>query len=162
MKSTPGLKEFARAPYPIREHPVYMFKPTWRWPKKAIALMQRELIPPVLHVPCGSAPDIGDLSIDLYMEADITADMNHLPIRSRSFNTVLSDPPWINPKQWTTKWVRELARVSRKRVIIRSGQFFYSLPRPWKIIRSWYCVLTVTAMVDMWYVWELENGVLED
>lgn len=158
----PGLKEFSvglpipRAGSPT---PVYMFQPAWRWTQKEFSLMARELVEPVLHVPCGVS-DAGDIRIDLYTRADVKADMNQLPIRSRSFKTVLMDPPWINPRKWDMRWTKEAARIATKKIIIRSGIYFHTIPKPWKLKRSWFVVRHGTGVINMWYVWELEDETL--
>lgn len=141
----------SRAPTPI-----YMFRPAWRWTQKEIALMDRELIHPVLHVPCGVS-DVGEVRVDIVTRADIKADMNRLPFRSKSFPSVLCDPPWINPKEWDMRWTRELGRIAVKRIILRFAMFWYTIPKPWKLKRSWFVVKQGTAVVNMWHVWELDG-----
>ena len=146
-------------PIPRNHAPIYMFKPAWRWTQKELALMARELIHPVLHVCCG-ASDVGDVRIDIATSADIRADMNRLPIQSKSFATFLIDPPWINPRKWDMRWTREACRISTKKIILRSGIYFYTIPKPWKLVRSWFVVRHGTGVINMWHVWELKDEML--
>lgn len=122
-------------------------------------MIQRELVGSVLHVPCGTS-DVGDVTVDICTQADVRADFNQLPFRSKSFDTVLSDPPWINPKNWDMRWTNELGRIAKKKIVVRSGSFFYTIARPWKLKRSWFVVKHGTSVINMWYVWELEDSTL--
>lgn len=110
-------------------------------------------------MPCGTS-DVGDVTVDICTQADVRADFNQLPFRSKSFDTVLSDPPWINPKNWDMRWTNELGRIAKKKIVVRSGSFFYTIARPWKLKRSWFVVKHGTSVINMWYVWELEDSTL--
>ena len=63
-----------------------------------------------LHVCCGSS-GLGDVRIDLHTEADVKADMFHLPFRRETFDTVLCDPPWNLPYHVRFKLLYELRDV---------------------------------------------------
>jgi len=72
------------------------FRKAWRWPERIEKLIRSLMKGSVLHV-CSGDSKLGSVRIDLYKEADIKADMFHLPIRPQSFDTVICDPPWKTP-----------------------------------------------------------------
>ena len=151
------MKDFDQASHNARNIPIYLFRESWRWTKGERKLIEKELIPPTLHIPNGSSRD-GELCIDIGEPADIKADMNLIPLRARSFNTILSDPPWINPRKWDTRWLKEFARIARKKIILRSGQWFYTIPKPWVLTHTWFVLRIHNAMINHWHVWELLDG----
>ena len=45
---------------------------------------------------------------------------------------------------------------------MRTGQWFYSLPRPWKVTHTWYVVRLNNAMLNFWFVWENLEAALDE
>ena len=90
----------------------YRFRRAWAFPRDVEGFLRRLLIPPSLHIACGSSR-IGDVRLDLFMRADVKGDMFHLPFRDESFASVLIDPPWHLPYHVRPQLARELARVLR-------------------------------------------------
>jgi hypothetical protein len=78
---------------PNRKQPRYKFVKAWAWPDGVEKHVGSLIEGYSLHVCCGESK-IGDVRIDLTKQADVKADMFHLPIRNASFDTVICDPPW--------------------------------------------------------------------
>jgi hypothetical protein len=67
---------------------------------------------PLLHV-CAGKSDIGDVTIDKFTRADITADMCDLPFKDNSFRAVFCDPPWdCSMRKEIARALPEMLRVS--------------------------------------------------
>ena len=101
----------------------------WKWSKHEEFLVYKHIIGSSIHV-CSGRSKVGDIQIDLTEKADIKADVLHLPIKNKSVDTVIADPPWnisFIPRFW-----KELERVARKRIIVIClSQFGY---HGWKIL----------------------------
>ena len=70
----------------------------------------------VLHLCCGKTR-FNALNIDLdpNSEADLLADMFHLPVRPESFDTVICDPPYKLAIHKRAQWVRTLLYPIKKK-----------------------------------------------
>jgi len=89
------------------------------WPKKVEKFVESKLIGNSLHVCCGKST-IGLVRLDLFDEtADIKADAAKIPFSDSSFDTVLCDPPYNGKLQWNHDLLKELSRVSKKRIIFQ-------------------------------------------
>jgi len=87
------------------------YRKAWRWPKDTEEYIRSRAEGFTLHV-CNGDSAFGDLRIDLYSQnTDIKADMNHLPIREESVDTVVCDPPWALDNRLRLKLVTEFRRV---------------------------------------------------
>lgn len=77
-----------------------------------------QFIGKTLHLCCGLST-IGDVRVDLYADATIKADAARCPIKDKSFDTVLIDPPYNGSFQWNHDMLNELHRLARKRIIFQ-------------------------------------------
>ena len=80
----------------------------------------------VLHVNCGKSA-LGDVRTDQFCLAPGTkwADCHHLPFWDRSFDTVvMSNVPVKDKLAERQKWLGELARVAKKRIVIINDAVF--------------------------------------
>ena len=89
------------------KNPSYKFRRAWAWPSDVEAFIEAKIEGLSLHVCCGESK-IGDIRIDLYTNADVKADMFHLPIKKHSCDTVICDPPWELPYHLRHKLLYEL------------------------------------------------------
>lgn len=91
------------------------------WPAALEAFLTGLLVGRSLHVCCGKSM-IGDVRLDLHEPtADIqcdAADMSEY-VPDGAFDTVLCDPPYNGVFQWNHNLLKELVRVSRKRIIFQ-------------------------------------------
>jgi len=89
------------------------------WPKEVEEILGKELIGFILHICCGKSK-LGDIRLDLYeKDVDIIGDASRLPFASKSFDTLLIDPPYNGKFQWNHDMLSELGRVARKRFIFQ-------------------------------------------
>lgn len=88
------------------------------WPKEVEEYLSTKLLGYSLHVCCGKS-QLGDVRVDLYAQADITADAARLPFSNSEFDTVLIDPPYNSKFQWMHDMLSELPRVAAKRIIFQ-------------------------------------------
>lgn len=87
------------------------------WPEDVEAVLAKLCISPTLHVCCGMS-SIGDVRLDLFQpNVDIRASMDSLPCRSKSFKTVIIDPPYNSKLQVMHDMLSELKRVAATRII---------------------------------------------
>ena len=109
----------------------------WIWDRDEASFYSKQIVGSCLHV-CSGRSSIGDVRIDLYERADIKADYRHLPIRDKSFDTVICDPYWGKKERvdkGIMQWLDELRRIARKRIIIVHNTIFTI--RGWRIVRAW-------------------------
>jgi hypothetical protein len=67
---------------------------------------------PLLNV-CSGKSSFGDVHADKYVECDIKADMQSLPLKNDSFGAVFCDPPWDSSmKKQIAKGMDEFIRVA--------------------------------------------------
>lgn len=88
------------------------YRKHWKFPPMLEVKLAEYLESPSLHV-CSGSSELGDVRVDLYMKADVKADMLHLPFPDRYFQTVLIDPPWHFANDKRPKLLWELRRVVR-------------------------------------------------
>jgi hypothetical protein len=89
------------------------------WPPDVEQFIKKQFIGTVLHLCCGKSM-LGDIRLDLYQDnIDVNADAANLPFPSRSFNTVLCDPPYNGIFQWNHDMLSEMGRVAQTRFIFQ-------------------------------------------
>lgn len=87
------------------------------WPEDVHEFLRGLCIGTTLHV-CSGMSDIGDVRLDLFQpNIDIRASMDSLPCASKSFNTVIIDPPYNSKLQVMHDMLSELKRVANTRII---------------------------------------------
>lgn len=89
------------------------YRRNWSWPPLVEVRIETHLRSLSLHV-CSGASRLGDVKVDMFMPADIKADMFHLPLRDSSFETVLVDPPWKIENTLRPSLLWELRRVVKE------------------------------------------------
>lgn len=120
------------------------FIPTWAWNINDIKMfkkIEQTCVKPLVHV-CSGASDVGDVRVDAYMvnkngeyihrpcekkymsHPNVLGDMNRLPIKSDSVNTVICDPPYDYKYTKDNKLINELGRI----LSIGGLLYFYA---PW-------------------------------
>jgi len=125
------------------KHPSYKFKRAWAWPKEIEDFIQNKNRGFSLHV-CSGQSKIGDVKIDLFTNADIKADMFHLPIRRQSFDTVICDPPWNLPYHKRHKLLYELRDVLKPGGQLIFNAFWVPRIKGLKIEEWWIGVSNAT------------------
>ena len=115
----------------------YRFKRAWSWPEPIEKFISLFLVSPSLHIFCGES-GLGDVRVDLHLNADVKADAFHLPFRDECFQTVLADPPWHMAYHLRPKIIRECARVLKT-----GGRLIWNAPwwpnsRKLKVKEVWY------------------------
>jgi len=90
----------------------YKFQKAWSWPNSVEKFISSLIFSPSLHVFCGES-SLGDIRVDLYIDADVKADAFHLPFRDNYFASVVADPPWHLAYHLRPKLIREIVRVLR-------------------------------------------------
>lgn len=103
-------KEFKRKVTGITE---LRYRRAWSFPPLVELKLDTLIEPPSLNVCCGTS-SLCDLKVDLFMDADLKADMLRLPFRDESFQTVFTDPPWHLAYHLRPKFLWEMRRVVRK------------------------------------------------
>jgi len=139
---------------PPRKQPVTLFKEVWVWSKREEQLYRRLCRGFTLHL-CSGKSFLGDVRCDLALPSDLKADMYHLPFRSFTFDTVITDPPWHGPSTWH-KWetlIKEITRISRKRIIFVLGNLIFILQEPWHL-KHVYLLKKISPQIKLIYVWE--------
>jgi len=107
---------------------------------------------------------LGDVRIDLlHPEATHKIDLSEgkLPFQDLEFDTTIADPPWFGPQNWD-KWeqlMREITRVTKKRIIFILGPLIYILPKPFQL-KKIYIVKKVSPQIKLVYLWEREDDIL--
>lgn len=141
-----------------RGQPVTLFKEAWVWCEAEEKLYKRLCVGETLHL-CSGYSELGDEKLDVNPEVrpSVVADVHYLPFHDLSFDTVICDPPWYGPRSWM-KWetmMKEMVRVSRRRIILVLGNLFYLLPKPFHL-KAAYIVKKISPQVKLVYVWERE------
>jgi hypothetical protein len=91
------------------------------WPESIENFLKTLFIGKTLHVCCGKSM-LGDIRLDLNEStADIKCDAQDMTsfVKNDEFETVLCDPPYNGKFQWNHDLLKELARVSSKRIIFQ-------------------------------------------
>jgi hypothetical protein len=138
----------------LRKHPVTLFREAWVWSQSEEFLYRQLCEGYTLHLCCGTSR-LGNVRADLMFQADVKADMFNLPFLNQAFDTIICDPPWFGPKSWN-KWKRfmgEICRVARHRIILVLGNLIFLLPKPWSLFRV-YVLKRITPQVKLVYVWQ--------
>jgi len=73
----------------------HIYKSVWRQPEDVDRWLRERCDGRTLNVCCGESP-LGDVQVDADPDRnpDIQADMNKLPFKDATFDTVVFDPPW--------------------------------------------------------------------
>lgn len=110
----------------------------WIWTGEEHMFYQFLCAGKVLHV-CSGHSQFGDVRIDRFTNCcDIRGDYRHLPIKDKSFDTVICDPPWAKSERFDKgiiNWLSELKRVARQRMVIIHTTIFH-LPG-WKLVDAY-------------------------
>lgn len=103
----------------------------WAWPRDVREWVLERTHGRVLNI-CSGSSRIGDVQIDAdpLVEPDIVADMDSLPIQPRSFDTVVSDPPWN-----MDYFERQNPFYEAIRAVKPGGTLIYNCP--WRPKSSW-------------------------
>lgn len=146
-----------------RKQPVTMFREAWLWSKKEERLYAKLCIGKTLHLFSGRSM-LGDVRVDINSPTathKIDLSEGKLPFADLEFDTVIADPPWVGPQIWD-KWenlMREIVRVTRKRVIFILGNLIFLLPNPFKLTKI-YVLKKISPQVKLVYVWDRADGIL--
>jgi len=121
--------------------------PTWIWHRDEEALYSMLCKGLVLHC-CSGRSRLGHVRLDLYEPADIRADVRHLPIRHRSVDTVICDPPFSLYNAY--RWALRLKDVVRKRLVLVTPMLIFRLHgfrrRVW-LVEKWPYVMAKLVLV---------------
>lgn len=88
---------------------------SWRWSFHEENLVHKYITGSSIHI-CAGHSKVGDYQLDLTEHAHIKGSALNIPLKTKSFDTVISDPPWnlgFVPRYW-----KELKRIAKKRIII--------------------------------------------
>lgn len=89
------------------------------WPDQVEKWIENKIIGTSLHLCCGKS-QLGDVRCDLYADdIDVRLDAARLPFPSKSFDTVIIDPPYSGKFQWNHDMLNELHRVASNRIIFQ-------------------------------------------
>jgi len=149
----------------MRKQPVTIFKEAWMWSESEEKLYAKLCVGRTLHLFSGRS-ELGDVRIDIDSPVAthrIDLSEGRLPFQDLEFDTTISDPPWAGPRNWNnwTNLMREIVRVTRKRVIFVLGNLIYLLPRPFTL-KHVYVLKKISPQVKLVYVWERDVGVLQE
>jgi len=146
----------------LKKNQVTIFKPTWVWSGREEELIKSKIVGFSLNL-CSGFSEVGDVKLDLYVESDVQADMSFLPFRSRSFDTVIFDPPWhLTPQNFPEykKTVGEIERVCRQRIIARFGNSMWNF-QPHFYLREAYLIKRISPLINIVTVWDRCDGFLD-
>jgi len=148
--------------------PVTQFRKAWVWLKGEERLYARLLrgYKPVLHLFCGTS-SLGDIRLDKENFPNVTHVFevkrnSRLPFPNKSFDATILDPPWINQFFiWASK---EVPRVTRRRIIAVTGNFWFCLRKPecylWK--QQVYVLKGISPQTKLVFVYDFMNRTLEE
>jgi len=94
----------------------------WSWPGEVEAFLREQSRGFTIHV-CNGSSNLGDVTIDKYMPADILGDMFALPIKTGVADTVICDPPWGIGRDKRMKFICELRRILKV-----NGRLLFNAP----------------------------------
>ncbi len=152
-------------------NPVTIFKPLWVWSREEEQLIRSKIIGRSLNLCSGAAWSVGDVTLDLHVEADIQADAFHLPFRPLAFDTVVWDPPWswANPRSWRNKtmkrWgdvmalVRQVSRTARRRLIVRQGVYLFDFKPDFQLTEAWL-IKRINLVPNIITIWDRRHHAL--
>lgn len=98
------------------------FIKAWAWPGEVEEFLKVHSKGFTVHI-CNGSSDMGDLTIDKYMPADIIGDMYRLPIKTGVADTVICDPPWGIGRE-----VRHILIFELRRVLKLGGSLLFNAP----------------------------------
>jgi len=128
---------------------------SWRWSHHEECIVHKYIVGTSLHV-CSGHSKVGDYQLDLTETADIKGSVLNLPIKDKSFDTIISDPPWnisFIPRFW-----QELERIAKKRIIVIClSQFQY---HGWDIIKEEIIRRNTGLQLKVMTVYEQPNQTL--
>lgn len=101
------------------------FRHTWTWLNEEEVLYRSLCVGKVLHV-CSGKSSLGNIKVDLFVKADIKADVRHLPFRPLSFDAVICDPPFKLYHRF--KWILKLKNLARIRLILITPNYLLRFP----------------------------------
>ncbi|RLI33187.1 hypothetical protein DRO56_02320 [Candidatus Bathyarchaeota archaeon] len=125
------------------------FQEGWAWTKGEERLYRRLLkgFSPVLHVFSGRST-LGDVRIDREDFPQVTHRIEvkpeigfRLPFPNQSFDATIFDPPWINQYFVWAAW--EIPRVTRRRIIAVTGNFWFNLHGRYSRIFRRRCIYVI-------------------
>jgi len=139
---------------------VTMFREAWMWSKPEEKLYRKLCVGRVLHLFSGKS-ELGEVRVDIDSPVathKIDLSEGRLPFKDLEFDTTISDPPWCGPTTWENwrQLMKEIVRVTKKRVVFILGNLIYLLPRPF-ILRKIYVLKKISPQVKLIYVWENPN-----
>ena|SRR3990167_10820461 len=109
------MRKYAYFQPPVKQKQVVEeFVNQWKWSRHEEWLVSKWIIGQSIHV-CSGSSKLGDIQLDLTEYAHIRGDALHLPLKDKSIDTVISDPPWNIG--FIGRYWKELKRVAKKRVI---------------------------------------------
>ena len=120
----------------------FLFKPKW-FMGKNIEKKARDLcIGRTLNFPCGMS-QFGDIRADLdhTTKPDIIADLQQIPFKPRSFDTVFCDPPYqfYTSKKISWTWIYQISQIPRQRLILKTPKINIKVNRNiWK--KTYYII----------------------
>jgi len=146
---------------------VTRFQESWAWLDKEERLYAKLLkgYHPILHLFSGKSM-LGDVRVDQENFTQVTHQIRiepsknyKLPFRDMEFDACIFDPPWINQYMiWTTK---EVPRVTRRRIIAITGNFWWEpKSKAWKLTKI-YVVKMVSPVVKLVFVYDKINSILD-
>jgi hypothetical protein len=153
------------ARYLRRKQPVTMFREAWLWSEEEEKLYANLCIGRTLHLFSGKS-GLGDVRVDISSaQATHRIDLSqgHLPFQDLEFDTTIADPPWIGPQIWDgwEKLLREMVRVTRKRIILILTNLIWMLPPPFAL-KHIYVVKKISPQVKLVYVWERDAESMDE
>jgi len=146
----------------LRDQPVTLFREAWVWSQKETMLLKKLCVGFTLHLCCGRSK-FGDVRIDIQHRPDIKADIHYLPLKSQTFDTTIIDPPWYGPQTWPRfeQMIKELTRVTKRRIIIILGNLIYLLPKPWTLTKI-YILKKISPQIKHVYLWEKKDRLITE
>ena len=92
------------------------------WNDDIESVLKDRFIGKTIHICCGKS-QLGDVRVDIDNShtPDIICDANDLSkfVKDNEYDTVLCDPPYNGKFQWNHDMLKELSRVSSKRIIFQ-------------------------------------------
>lgn len=140
-----------------------LLQANWIHPANTERWLRRMAIGSTLNVCCGKSL-IGDVRVDLSPESSRTeeGDLFNLRFSPLSFDTVICDPPfsYYVTGENRFRWIQDLARISRKRLIISvKANSIYVGRRNWT--RRLFYMEDNAMFLRLFWVFDRRNGSLE-
>lgn len=145
---------------------ITQFQRGWKWIKAEERLYSKMLkgFSPILHVFSGKSR-FGDIRIDKdpFIEAthhlEVKPEIDFkLPFKNQEFDATIFDPPWINSYfVWAS---REIPRVTKRRIVAISGNFWYSVQSKAFELSRVYVVKMMGPLAKLVFVYDAPNKTL--